>query len=187
MHYKIEPARFEHLPWLRMLFMRWCIEQAFPYPEQEESDADNFVLAVAEKIRTADPNFQVLVAIKGRRVVGFIGSDIYTRLFGKPKTFARGLWLYVVPKHRSHGCATQLMQVGIGWLRSKGVTHLEADEMGTSDEWERRGFHVYMKKYFIPLDEFEAISRAHTDKPAPKSNGHDTTVSALSTEHRLDG
>ena len=180
MIYRIEPARYEHLPWLRMLYMRWMAEQPIAYPESDASDVDNFVLALADKIRTENSNFVLLVAIKGRRVVGFIGGDVQERLLGKPKRYGRALWIYVVPKHRQHGCAAQLMEAGGLWMRTQNVDVVEVDEMGNSTEWERRGLTPYMRKYWIPLEGGIALSQEHRHGQVP--NGRDYSTDALTVK-----
>lgn len=170
MAYRIEPATVMHLPWLRMLFVRWTAEFCVEYPIIDEEEYDNFVVTISRNL-TANPDFYMPVAIIGRRVVGFLGGEITHRPIGKPHRVGRAHWLYIVPKHRHKGVSKQLIAAGLQWLATKDVDTVELSElsMANAGDWERRGFAPFLTNYYLSTSGiFQKLSSA-----TPLSNGHD--------------
>lgn len=168
--YRILPASYEHLGWLRLLYARFAAEMPVDYPEYTNEDLDNFVLVVAQKLRD-DPNFGCFVAIIGRRCVGFVGGELLTRPLGTPHAFAQAHWLYVVPRHRGKGVARQLIAAGAMWIAAHNIEVLECFGHTGDDGWARRGFTPYLTKYYMPLPALAAKSGNGLDHGA-HDDGH---------------
>lgn len=153
MAYRIEPATTAHLPWLRLLFTRWVAEHPSDYPTMDEEEFDAFVINLARHL-TVNREAAVFVAIKGHRVVGFIGLEITERAVGKPRRTGTVHYLYVIPKHRHRLCAAQLITVGMDWLKSHDVAVIEfGEQRSQAGAWIRRKFKAYMVKYYAPIDQ----------------------------------
>jgi len=168
--YKIVQADFSHIPWLRMLFLRWSVEFPCDYPTMDDEEYDNFVLAVSRHMQS-NPDFGCWVAMKGRRVVGFVAAEISSRMIGKPRVVCTIHWLYVVPKHRNFGVTTALLGRGIEWLKSRNITTVEFGEtVSQQGEWARRGFKLFNLRYFATVEECEENAIAH-QQVREKANG----------------
>jgi len=153
--YKIVQADFSHIPWLRMLFLRWVVEYPCEYPIIDDEEYDNFVLAVSRHMQS-NPDFGCWVALKGRRVVGFIAAEINFRPIGKPRVVGTIHWLYVVPKHRNAGVTTALSQQVFDWCKSRQITTIEFGEtVAQQGEWQRRGYKLFHLRYVATVEECE--------------------------------
>lgn len=167
---RIEPATVMHLPWLRLLFVRWSAEFCVDYPTIDEEEYDNFVITISRNL-TSNPDFYMLIAIVGRRVVGFLGGEIVHRPIGKPHRVGRAHWLYVIPKHRSKGVARQLIAAGLQWLATRDIDVVELSELSQKNagDWERRGFEPFLTNYYLSTANiFQNLS-----SQSVLSNGHD--------------
>lgn len=168
--YKIVQADFSHIPWLRMLFLRWSMEYPCDYPTMDDEEYDNFVLAVSRHMQS-NPDFRCWVAIKGRRVVGFIAAEISSRMIGKPRVVCTVHWLYVVPKHRNCGVTTALLVTGAEWLHSRNITAIEFGEtVAQQGEWARRGYKLFNLRYVAMIGEGE-FNPYPVNKLQEKANG----------------
>jgi len=154
--YKIVQADFSHIPWLRMLFLRWSLEFPCDYPTMDDEEYDNFVLAVSRHMQS-NPDFGCWVAMKGRRVVGFIAGEISSRMIGKPRVVCTVHWLYVVPKHRAANVGSILTAQLFTWLRSRQIHTIEFGETAAQQgAWAKRGFKLFNLRYVTTIEEGES-------------------------------
>lgn len=139
----VVPARYEHLPALRLLFGRMVAERAEArYPVIDEEELERFVLMMADRIDDQHQHACCLVAEAEGRLLGFASAQLAARQVGKPRTFCFYEWIAVVPGLRKSGIGRGLIEAVVVWAEARGQTTIEGNATATTaPEWLRRGFH----------------------------------------------
>jgi len=165
--YHILPAQFEHIPWLRLLYTRWMAESPYDYPIVNTEEVDNFVLAIAQHLNN-NPLFCCLVAVVGKKIIGFFGGEITQRAIGKPHILGTAHWLYVVPKHRGKGVSRLLIASALQFALKHNIDTIEVTEqIEQAGNWERRGFKPFHIRYYLTIPEIAARLQPPAPPPPP--------------------
>jgi GNAT superfamily N-acetyltransferase len=84
---------------------------------------------------------------------GFLAVERQSRLFGTPREYICGHFLYIIPAMRRHGFAHALIDASTRWARrtSSDNTYVELTSAGLGDDWSRRGWTPYSVLYYIPF------------------------------------
>lgn len=147
----ITPITVDHLPYLRLLYQGFLVEQAPSYPTFSDADLDQFVLTISRQLQY-NPEFGGWVAIRGKKVVGFLAGNIEHRPIGQPSDYALVWWLYVTPRHRHTGVGLRLIDAGVDWLHDRGITMVEVSAVAGDDQWGQRGWTPVTTTYVMSVD-----------------------------------
>ncbi|MEJ7744623.1 MAG: GNAT family N-acetyltransferase [Nocardioidaceae bacterium] len=115
----------------------WPLLAEMGVPDQEQDCLERFEVTVE------DPNWLVLVAARGERLIGYAAVQDYGDHLrcGKRGRVARLHDLFVAPEERWTGVGRALMDEAVEWARGRvGYLQWQAHETRSAPFYERLGF-----------------------------------------------
>jgi GNAT superfamily N-acetyltransferase len=144
MKLKVRRLQPSDLGGLARLLRDFFAEQKIEYPVMDNEEIEKQLLFIVSTLN--DPRVLYLVALDGKKLIGWFFGEIITRAFGKPHTVGVARELYVVPSKRGRGVAKKLMDIAIRYAYQSGAEAIE--QLGvpekTQPRWEKLGFRPYV-------------------------------------------
>jgi GNAT superfamily N-acetyltransferase len=167
----IRLATLGDLPTLRT-FWRAYLEEARPtYPVDMLGSIDTFTRHLAMALTADPPLVTCLLASDGDEPIGFCMYETQQRVYGEPQRIGFVHYVYVVPRHREHGVANQLLLLAAEHAIAQGLAYAEMTVVAGDTQWEKLGWVPYETRYFVPLP--TALAALQQRELATRGNGLD--------------
>lgn len=129
---------------LRKMVANFIDEMGMKYPNFDAEEVDRMMMFLLMNLNNPDHIF--LVALDGKKVVGFFLGYIGQHDWGKPRRIAVAQELYVVPGKRNGFVGFKLIKEAVTRAMTKGVESFECvGAYGITDKrWERFGFTPHL-------------------------------------------
>ncbi len=128
------------------VYARLGIDKTLPREKTNECYRRE-ALGYAQRAQAGEDGFQVLVARKGGRVVGYIAVGLDSNMSNAYGfTWGRIISLAVDPDEHGAGIGTRLIQAGLHWLKDSGAEYVEVgtdqNNIAAIRAYEKCGFRV---------------------------------------------
>jgi GNAT superfamily N-acetyltransferase len=177
----IRQATVDDLPWVRHLIAKFMADpkQVQGYPTFDVEELDAFTVA-AYRALAHNPAFRSWLAWRGKTAIGCLAGEIQSRLVGKPHRYVNALWAYVEPEYRAGDVGFRMLDAMAVWAEHEGIDTMECRATAGDTRYADHGYPLVATDYAAPIALVRDRWRQHAEKTdAPKTNGHDTTVEAL--------
>ena len=153
MRLQIRPLQLSDIGQLGRLLRSFADEmgqEVYPIMDAEEIEAQ--LIFIVETIN--NPLTLYLVAIDGKKLVGWFFGEYIIRRFGKPRLSGCAREMYVVPSKRGKGIGTTFFRMAVQAALKANVGSVE--QLGlpgrTQARWEKLGFKSYLVHGYMNND-----------------------------------
>ena len=129
---------------IRKMVEKFWAEMGRDYPTLDADEFDRMMMHILSHL--GNPNFIFLLALDGKKPVGFFMGYVGEHEWGSPKKVGVAQELYVVPGKRNGFVGFRLIQKCVELALQQGVESFECvGGYGTTDKrWERFGFKPHL-------------------------------------------
>ena len=132
--HRLEPARPEHVGALVDLYEAFERERGVTVTAAERVNMGDAILA-----SVFNPETPIVVAVNGKKVVGFVWVSERAMIMDRPAAHVR--YLYVRPEYRG-AVGYELQRVIERWAHERDLKIAFQVAHGDVADWERRGYRV---------------------------------------------
>ncbi len=145
MRLQIRPLQLSDIGQLGRLLRSFADEMGEEcYPKMDTEEIEAQLIFIVETIN--NPYTLYLVALDGKKLIGWFFGEYIVRRFGKPRLSGCAREMYVVPGKRGKGVGTTFFRMAVEAALKAGVGSVE--QLGlpgkTQDGWEKLGFKSYL-------------------------------------------
>lgn len=171
MRLEIRPLQLSDIGQLGGILRQFADEMgrdSYPIMDAEEIEAQ--LIYIVETI--TNPMCMYLVALDGKKLIGWFFGEYIVRRFGKPRVSGVAREMFVVKGKRGKGIGSKFLRWAVNTSLSNNVGSVENIGIPgkTQERWERLGFTSYMVHGYMDVAKARELIKETTRESLSKTS-----------------